>query len=240
MTELHLIYTDNGPGYGWSIESPQIPELIGGRSKLDDLIRDTNLILEFADAPIKDANAAGVFRHEQIATEDPSGFEYLIRWLVNEEADGDDPMSRVSTAGRLLSSAREGYPEYLRARQPELVTGERLLIAVMGTDTIGFILDQLKEGQGAIIAQHRGEDAVYSVPIGISASLDGWTWELEDLGLTRDDSVEKVIDSVLDWEANKLGSRPQALKNHALNLPPSRIPQGDMVHLYSVGTKELH
>ncbi|OZE39069.1 hypothetical protein CH278_01935 [Rhodococcus sp. 05-2254-5] len=239
MDNLHIVYTSYGSDYGWAISSPQIPELIGGRKTIDELLRDTEDILRFAGV----SSYGRLWRHEQIATEDPHGNEYLIRWLVDDQVsddDADDPMSRSSTAGRLLSSAQKGYPEYLLRRQPQLITGERLLIAVMAYDTIGYCMDQLEDGQGAIIALHRGEDAIYSVPLGISAGLDGWTWELEDLGLTRDDLVTTTVDRVLDWEANRLGSRSDALKIHALTLPPSRIPKGEMVHLNPIGSRELH
>ena len=41
MADLHVVYTETGDDYGWTIESPQIPELIGrdmaaaGRGELD-------------------------------------------------------------------------------------------------------------------------------------------------------------------------------------------------------------
>lgn len=226
MDNLHLVYTSYGDEFGWSISSPQIPELIGGRNTIDELIRDTDSILEFA----KIGPYEHLYRHEQIAAEDPHGNEYLIRWLSEEdgpEFSQDDPMSRLSTAGRLFASVRNGYSEHLRNRQPLLVTGERLLIAVLGDDTIGFVFDQLDTDQGAVIAQHRGEDAVYSVPLGIPHDANGWTWRLEDLGLTRDASVETVIDRALDWEANKLGAQPEA----SLVLPRAELPYGKVLHL---------
>lgn len=226
MDNLHLVYTSYGDDFGWSISSPQIPGFIGGRNTITELIRDTDSILEFAKAgPYRH-----LWQHEQIAAEDPDGNEYLIRWLAEEdgpEYSQDDPMSRLSTAGRLFSSVRDGYSEYLLGRQPVLVTGERLLIAVMGDDTIGFVFDQLEENQGAVIAQHRGEDAVYSVPIGIPRDPAGWSWDLHDLGLTRDADVETVIDRALDWEASKLGTHPQP----SLLLPRAEIPHSKVLHL---------
>ena len=34
--------------YGWTIASPQIPELIGGRATSDELVADTSEIIEWA------------------------------------------------------------------------------------------------------------------------------------------------------------------------------------------------
>ncbi|MFD4438098.1 hypothetical protein [Bacillus safensis] len=194
-SDLHIVYTDNGDEFGWSISSPQIPELVGGRSSLNDLLRDTDSILSFVDMSAFENR----YLHEQHVYLDPDGNEYLIR-LMDEHGNPE----RTTTASRLVTAVEWGYEPELRARQPQLVTTERLLIAVIGTDTIGWCFDQLGVGGGAVIAEHRGDDAVYSIPI-VDGKLPGTTtWELEELGLTRDDTVDALMDRVLTWEAKGL------------------------------------
>lgn len=200
MADMHLIYTDNGPGYGWSIESPQIPELIGGRAKLDDLLRDTNTILEFAEAPIRDMHAPGVYLHEQHAITDPRGNDYLVRFLTTADSSADDD-SRISAASRLQGAVLEGWSDEEIASQPQLMTTERLLVAVTDSDTIGWIADQLGEGGCASLSKYNGGDVLLTIPFADGSLGAQSRRSLDSLGLGRESTFGELADQIIAAEA---------------------------------------
>ncbi|MFI2561569.1 hypothetical protein [Nocardia farcinica] len=200
MTDLHIIYGEAGPDYGWTIESPQIPELIGGRKTIAELIRDTPDIIEFAKDPGQTFDQ--LYRHEQHLVTDPTGDEYLIRWT---HSDPDTYDARERTAAHLNYAVLAGlYGPNEKARQPRLVTTERLLIAVEPDDLIGWILDQLDVGGCAVLSHNAGEGAIWSLPIGKDSQLFGDRWTFERLGVTRDQTFAQALDSVIGKESDAI------------------------------------
>ncbi|HMS74138.1 hypothetical protein [Gordonia sp. (in: high G+C Gram-positive bacteria)] len=193
---LHLVYTDYGPDYAMSLRSPQIPGLVGGRRTATELLRDTDAILGFAGATRR-MHDPGVHVHEQHAMTDPNGNEYLIRWAVFR----DDSDSREATASRVAGSVADGYPEDIRLRQPQLITGERLLIAVEPSDTVEWIADQFGPGGCAVLCHAEG-DMVWSIPLADGALVGGNT--LDRLGLSRGSTFTQMKDAVLSAEVADL------------------------------------
>jgi hypothetical protein len=207
----HIVYTETGDHYGWTIESPQIPELVGGRNTVEELVADTEEIIAWA----KDAGTEfdRLYVHEQHLVVDPTGREYLIRWQFNSE----DYDARYETAGRLNYAVSNGLADDDEiAQQPVLpTTGERLLIAVVGTDTVGWVEDQLSERAGCcVLAEHTGDGAVVSLPFGITGLLGGRVASTELLGLNRKSTFREMIDAVLAKELNNL---------HETHLPPGAV-----------------
>lgn len=198
MTDLHLVYTNYGDDFGWGLSSPQIPELAGGRNTLDELVAATGDIL--AVAGIDDGRH--MWMHEQHLYVDPTGDEYLLRFA---HMDGDEAgnAARVRCAELVLSAVEDGFADDKKARQPKLVTTERLIVAALESDTLGWCLDQLDEGAGAVFAQQIADDATQSVALGTGIPGDV-TWEMEELGLTRDSTVSEMFDAVYTWEAHHL------------------------------------
>ncbi|MFC9441159.1 hypothetical protein [Nocardia sp. NPDC057030] len=197
-TDLHIIYTEAGEGYGWTIESPQIPELIGGRSTIQELVKDTTEIIQFAKDP--DQRFDEIFAHEQHWLVDPSGDEYLVRLSVSGDDDSVD--ERYQTAGRLHAAVHDGYDQDEKERQPQSVTGERLLLVVLRTDTLGWVVDQLGPNGCAVLCQHEGDGAIWSVPIGASGLDKQQRWGFELLGLSRDSTFADMLDAVLSSEVD--------------------------------------
>lgn len=202
MADLHVVYTETGDDYGWTIESPQIPELVGGRKNAEDLVRDTAEIIAWAKDD--DVEYDPVFLHEQHLVTDPSGREYLIRWWF----DAEDSDARYETARRMNSAVHNGFMEADElAQQPVLpTTGERLLIAVVGTDTLGWIEDQLSQRDGCcVLVEHAGDGAVWSVPFGLDGLLGSQrARSTKELGLTRDSTFRDLKDAVVASELNNL------------------------------------
>lgn len=198
MTDLHVIYGEAGPDYGWTIESPQIPELIGGRNTVAELIADTPRIIEFAKDPDQDFDQVVV--HEQHLITDPDGDEYLIRWSHH---DPDTYASREQTARHLNGLVTAGYSADIKARQPRLITGERLLIAVEPDDLMGWILEQLNDG-GCAVVNHYADGAVWSVPLGKDAHLPGDRWTLERMGIDHSSTFADALDAVIAHESDAI------------------------------------
>ncbi|MBF6358295.1 hypothetical protein IU449_27740 [Nocardia higoensis] len=216
-TDLHLIYTKAGEG-GWTIQSPQIPELIGGRKTAEDLLQDTPAIIEFAKDP--DQHFDRMFAHEQHWIEDPAGDEYLIRWCISDEAGPVD--ERYQTAGRLNAAVHDGYESEEKARQPQSVTGERLLLVVLPSDTLGWITDQLGPSGCAVLCHHEGEGAIWSLPIGSTGMDRQQRWGFERLGLTPQSTFAEMLDAVMSSETTELTRIVEpASEPIARGMPPS-------------------
>lgn len=96
----------------------------------------------------------------------------------------------------MLGSIGSGHISESAARQPKLRTGERLLIAVVETDTLGWVMDQMDPDTSATIEMNPHSDIVYAVPI-LSEDSEFRTKTLEELGLTRDSTAVEVFDAVM-------------------------------------------
>ena len=202
MTDLHIVYTDAGDSYGWTIESPQIPELIGGRDTAEAVLADTEEIVKLALD--EGAEFDHVYRHEQHLTIDPAGREYLIRWQFN----ADDHPARYDTATRLNSAVSNGLMDDDEiSQQPQLpTTGERLLIAVVGTDTLGWIQGQLSQRVGCcVLVQGLGEGALLHVPFGLDGLLGPrQRYSTAELGLSEHSTFQELADALLASEIEDL------------------------------------
>ncbi|MBF9349270.1 hypothetical protein BKG80_18950 [Mycobacteroides chelonae] len=201
MTDLHIVFTESGDDYGWTIESPQVPELIGGRSTSEELLADAPDIIDWAtDRQVFDH----IFAHEQHIVADPQGRQYLIRWQFTDDDHNSD--ARYETAGRLNFAVTSGLitPEEFGQHPALELTGERLYIAVVGTDTLGWIQDQLSDRENCcILAEHLGDGAVANLPFAPTGTLKTGI-DVEKLGLTRDSTFDEMRDAVLAHEIESL------------------------------------
>ncbi|WP_068162726.1 hypothetical protein [Rhodococcus phenolicus] len=193
MSDLHLIYTTYGPDFGWSLTSPQVPELIGGRNSISELLADTPDILRFAGV----ADYPHTWRHEQHFIRDDAGDEFFIRFLADDD-------TREGAANRMHSELQAGADSDLIERGPVMSTGERLLIAVTGSDTIGWCEDQLEPDTGAMLGYHAGDDLMYHMPILNGRFVGRRSWQIEELGLTRASTVAQLVDALLAGQADDL------------------------------------
>ncbi len=185
----------------------------------DELVVDTEEIVEWA----KDDGVEfdRVHMHEQHLVADSSGREYLIRWQLNAE----DSDARYETAGRMNFAVHSGLMgDDEIARQPVLpTTGERLIIAVVGTDTLGWIEDQLSEREGCcLLVEHLGDGAVWNVPFGLAGLLGlRRTMSTKELGLTRDSTFRQLTDAVISGEIEHL--KKTHLPPHAVDAIPRHV-----------------
>lgn len=191
MRDVHVIYTDF-PGFGWGISSPQVPELAGGSTSIDDALADTPRILALAGF---DEGDYVLIQHEQKYVQSPTGQEYFLRFT--------EPLTkgRQAVIGRTLAAVESGAEDDELHRMPTTPTGERIVIGCEADDKIGWILDQLAEGEGTTVQYYAGDDAVYSVPIYDGDREYGNGSGLEELGLDRENTVTDLIDRVMSAEA---------------------------------------
>lgn len=194
MRDLHLIYTKYDGFY--AIESPQIPELVGGRTTPAELEADLPEMLELAKVALADFD--NVYDHEQHIYFSPEGVEYVVRVYL------DDDAIRDRSAGRVIAGIEEGYERDNESKQPQLQTGERLIIAATGSDRIGWFMDQLREGEGAIVEWNKVDDVCYSLPLLPDDLSTEDSSSLASLGLTADSTVSECFDRVIAAEVSNL------------------------------------
>lgn len=192
MADLHLVYTHYDDF--WALESPQIPSLVGGRPTLQELVDDTDMILQLAEVSRDDFDE--VYPHSQHVVLSPDGAEYLVRIYL------DDNEVRELSAGRVAMSIEQGNEVKNEDLQPKLATGERLIIAATGTDRIGWFMAQLRDEEGAIIEWNKVEDFCYSLPLIDQKFGTDDTYSLESLGLDEDSTVSEWLDRVIAAEAS--------------------------------------
>lgn len=206
---LHLIYTDYGEEYSPTIESPQVPDLVGGRATFSQLVADTDAILHSAGVERR-VGDPGVYLHLQYALVDPFGHEYLVRSLAAGGADpepGDAQEARTAAFSRLYGSVVRGTAADELDRQPQLATSERLLIAVTYQDTVEWIGDQLGEGGRASLTCYMGQDAILTIPFADGSLGSNSVGKLDALGLNSQSTFGQMADKVIAAEAHELYAR---------------------------------
>lgn len=199
MSDLHVIYTDPGdPSLGWDISGPQIVGLVAGRRNVEEALRDTPYILDFAGYPEGSYN---LIQHEQKYAESPSGHGFFLRFAASDDARADD---RYAVIGRELHAVESGHMDEDIDRMPTTPGGDRIIIAAVPEDTLGWVLDQLGSGEGAVAAYYAGEDAIYSLPIFDEDREGGKGSKLEALGLDRESTVGEAVGRVMAQETNRM------------------------------------
>lgn len=199
MVDLHVVYTDPGdPAFGWDIACPQIEGLVAGRRNAADALRDTAFILEYAGQAEGSYN---LIQHEQKYAESPSGHGFFLRFDAFDDEDSD---ARAEVIGRELQAVSSGHRDEDLDRMPTTAAGDRIIIAAVPMDRLGWVLDQLASGEGATVAYYGGDDAIYSLPIFDEDREGGRGSNLEALGLDRNSTVGEAVDRVVAEETSKL------------------------------------
>jgi hypothetical protein len=208
--DVHLIFTIDEDGFT-TVTSPQIPELIGGWTSPQEAAPAVDELLAFVGVP----TTAHVEWHEQKYVVSPSGLEYLVRFSVESPPNAE----RESSAGKALAAIENGDIEADKDRQPTTATGERIIIAVSGQDTMGWVLDQIGDDQSVTIQSNPHGDYCYSAPI-LGADKDigrGKGDELEVLGLSRESTIVETMDKLITKEAATLRETPSAKPDVAVH-----------------------
>lgn len=181
--DCHIVVTDL-EDFGLSAESPQIPGLVGVWKDNDEFHADLPAIAQLAPD-----GSARLVLHEQKVQVAPNGDEYLVRYAVDHRHE------LRNTVGRVLLAIQEGRITEEAHQQPQLATGERLLVAALPSDKLGFIFDQMVPGYGLTVQCNPHEaDMTWSIFIRDGIEQDGFlNVGLRDLGLSRDSTVQEAL-----------------------------------------------
>lgn len=221
MSDLHIVYTETGEAHGWTIESPQLPDLIGGNNSITDLVAETGEIVQWAKHP--DDVFDRTFGHEQHLVADPHDRQFLIRWQFDNGEFDRDYDARRHTAERLNYAISNGLitGDELAPHPVLHTTGERLFIVVLATDTLGWMMDQLSERTDCcVLAQHLEDGAIINIPF--RHRLLPTAAPIEYVGLTRDSTFTEMVDAVLAREVSEL--RKTTIPAGATSDLPRHIP----------------
>lgn len=175
------------PGYGWGIESPQLPGFVGGRSTREELEADLDDILEFAEAP-RDAVRA---IHWQSHLTLPDGDECVVR-VHHDRHVGERMDCAKSVMGALsLAEQRTQVMDVPRTR-----TGEVLFVCALATDHVGWLVDQLDpRGETAVFAVAVAEQFIYTTALhrgDIDDETEEWL-PLSEFGWDADTTVSEIM-----------------------------------------------
>lgn len=179
---IHVIITDY-EDFGWSVTSPQLPELVGGRETLIDLQRDLREILAFGGAPETfDAKI-----HSQRVWVAPNGTEVLLRAAQDPHSSERDLVLRRVQAG--------AHEEPGLIQQPATPTGEVVLVACMPTDRVGWVADQIGLDKVVVIVVAVDDNLIFVSPLGLAGTttLPADSMTLLDAGLDFDATVRDMM-----------------------------------------------
>ena len=194
---VHVILAEH-PGYGWSVESPQLPELVGGRDSLIELEADLIDILRFGGAP----DEYRMVRHLERHFSDDDG-EWAVRWVVDRHVK-----ERVATAQRLLQcmSVPEQKRELLvNVRTP---TDEVLFVSMLSGDKLTSLFEQMDpRGDAVTVVLPVSDVGVWSMQFAYESPDAPADWpSIKDYGLDPHATVGEAMTRL-----NALPSRERAL-----------------------------
>lgn len=138
MIDVHLVMTNHGK-FGWSVESPQFPTVLGGADDFDETLAIAKgMCEEEAWFPLPEFPEIHV-QHPIVAA---NGLEYILR--THRSPDMEARQARMRLTDALAEHlSLDNIDDVTHAGQPPLNTGERLLIAALPGDKLEWCEAQL-------------------------------------------------------------------------------------------------
>jgi hypothetical protein len=189
---IHVILTEH-PGFGWSVESPQLPELVGGRDSYAELMDDLVSILQFGGAP----EEYRMVRHIQRHLTTPEGLEIAIRWRQDKHEE-----ERMAAASGLVHCLEiDAYREELTEAY-KTPTGDVLFVASLPSDKLGPLFDQMDQRGDAVsvFLQKPDENAILSTQLLINDHPEVDWKTLDAYGLSRDSTVADLFAAMSEYK----------------------------------------
>ncbi|NYH52788.1 hypothetical protein HNR06_002377 [Nocardiopsis arvandica] len=175
------------PGYGWGVESPQLPELVGGRDTWEELESDLHSILEFGGAPPDFVSAI----HLQKWLLQNEGPEIAIRCRRDSHFH-----SRMEVVKRLAAAvADENQLRQISVDLPRRPTGEILFVCSVVEDRLDTVFQQLDpRGDALTIAVSVADRMVFTTPVSNSGEGDrpGWS-RVSEIGWDENTTVGELV-----------------------------------------------
>lgn len=130
----HLIVTED-PDSGFSAESPQVPGFIFGRNTMTEFLADYRQALHWAGV------RGDVMGHRQSWLETPEGADCCIR----HSTDGETAAARLEVAQRVERIMQSEQRFDFLDRAARNLMGELTFVAVLPSDPIRFVTEQMDE-----------------------------------------------------------------------------------------------
>ncbi|MEV2279344.1 hypothetical protein AB0I72_27585 [Nocardiopsis sp. NPDC049922] len=175
------------PGYGWSIESPQLPELVGGRDTREELEVDLTSLLKFGGA--QDPFVPAVHWQKYLIQDEEA--EVAIR--VRRDQHVTDRMQVARRIGAALK-----HPDQRRSMSnlPQRSTGEVLFVCSVAQDRLDTLARQLDpRGDTFMIAVAVADNMLYTTALsnrGNGQRRSGWV-RIADLGWDENTTVGDLV-----------------------------------------------
>ncbi len=184
MAELrvHAILTEH-PGYGWSVESPQLPELVGGRDSLLELLVSLQDILAFGGAPDEGYELVE-HRQRQFTAH---GVDFVVRMRMDEHQS-----DRLQVIHRLLAALDDPWQrDEFFDMQPN-PTGDIVFVAMLESEPLRSLTEQLDpRGDVVAVVVPVDQNFVWTTQFAAAATESGWS-TLGDYGLNDDSTMAEV------------------------------------------------
>lgn len=180
--DIHVIATHD-PRYGVMVQSPQLPDLVGGRATLAELENDLVEILRFGGAP--DEYRLVRYLQKNLVTND--GREYAVRWRVGDLLAAE----RAATVDHLVAAMSVPAQRDAHLDNEVAANGVVVFVAVAPTDIAGQVFAQMYEHHDAMTAVMAVADGVLlstqfatrdAAPAGWGSAVDSGVDEKSTMG----------------------------------------------------------
>lgn len=190
---VHLLFVESPEGL-W-MTSPQVPDLAYTSPSPGIDWDDVRAALAFADAP-----DAPLVAHRVLERVAPDGTEYTIRMAVDEHVE------ERSRTGWLIEASVNDPAQRGLSRHPVGVVPEVQFVCAMPADRIGWVIDQLAEGDVIALAVPVAGTMAWVQAIGRGVDeADSTTWAPLDLGRGA------TVAELMSRQASDRVSTPQPL-----------------------------
>jgi len=181
---IHVILSEH-PGYGWSVESPQLPGLVGGRESLVELEADLIDLLQFGGAP----EEYRLVRHWQRHFADEDG-QWAVRWVVDRHAN-----ERAATAQRLLHCMTVPKQKQDLLTNVHTPYDELLFVSMLPADKLALLFDQMDpRGDAVTVVLPLSDVGVWSMQFAYETAGFPVDWSsIKDYGLNPDTTVGEAM-----------------------------------------------
>lgn len=189
---LHLVVTDDGP-HGYSLSSPQVPELVYGRNDLEAFRRSVTDVLAFAEAPDLPRR-----EHRQVRRYDQHGREIIVRMAVDDRQDERKRLAK-RVLGLLLESSEQA--DSLLCSNFETAFGAHLVIITLPGDRLEEVFEQLDPRDGTAMITDFVDDSGFEVRAISRSEInhDPGMRTLDEVGLSLSNTVGDLFAAARKW-----------------------------------------
>lgn len=178
----------------WGVEFPHHPGVTGSRETSGEASRLAETLAQTLLDP--EADTVEVSQIEFALDKDGNAYRLIIA-----RDDFDERATIATTAKRMIE---RDEPLYVRPVTP-IATGERQVLAVLPTDTVGWILSFIRKGESALVFNWSQNGVLQALEISNDQDIDGVG--LNELGITEVSTFDEALRALMGHEVGRM-SRP--------------------------------